>query len=74
MAQTYLSTEDYIDALESLDCEATTSEIADELDRDDSVVRRRMKSIDAVDCITVGNSYLYQLKDDARDEDGGSDE
>ena len=76
MAQTYLSTEDYVDALESLDCEATTSEIADELDRDDSVVRRRMKTIDAVDCITVGNSYLYQLKDDARADDAqeGEDE
>ena len=66
MAQTYLSTDDYVDALESLGGEATTSEIAEKLERDNSVVRRRMKTIDEVDCIMVGSSYLYQLKDDAR--------
>jgi predicted transcriptional regulator len=69
MAQTYLSKDDYVDALKSLDGEATTSELAEAVDRDNSVVRRRMKDIDEVNCITVGNSYLYQLADDPQEDD-----
>lgn len=69
MAQTYLSKDDYVEALKSLDGEATTSELAGAVDRDNSVVRRRMKDIDEVNCITVGNSYLYQLADDPQEDD-----
>jgi len=67
MAPQYLNDEHYIDALQSLGGEATTAELADEIDRDQSVVRRRLKDTDGVECIRIGNSLLYKINDE---EDG----
>jgi len=74
MTQTYLSDEDYTGTLEELGGEATTREIADELGRDTSVVRRRMKSAEGVECRKVGNHYLHRLEDARADDEGAQED
>jgi len=76
MAEQYLKPYDYENALAELGGEATTKEIAKELGRDPSAVRRALKQNDSVECIKVGNHYLHRLTDDEdeSDEEHSTDE